>query len=158
MEFPMRFRSSAQAKAGVDKTWLTETAGSVVRNLPVSIPAEFGGPNQGYSPEDLIGFAAANCYVATFQVYAKNSKLSFERIRVDVVLTIDQNAQKVPEITKAEFVVELIDPDHADRAERLMEKVSKNCIVLNALKVEKTFAFKVLAGAAAGHEVESHGS
>lgn len=144
MDFPMTFRSYAQAQAGVDKTWLTHSMGQVVRNLPISIPPEFGGPGQGYSPEDLVAFAAANCYVATFQVYAKNSKLSFEGIRVDVVVTIGQSAQKVPEITKMEFVVELLGKD-VDRAQRLMEKVSKNCIVLNALKVEKTFAFAVKA-------------
>ncbi len=148
MDFPMTFRSYAQAQAGVDKTWLTHSMGQVVRNLPISIPPEFGGPGQGYSPEDLIAFAAANCYVATFQVYARNSKLSFDGILVDVVVTIDQSAQKIPEITKLELSVEIIAAD-TDRAQRLAEKVSKNCIVLNALKVEKTFAFAVKAPVAA---------
>jgi organic hydroperoxide reductase OsmC/OhrA len=148
VKFPMKFMTCAAAKAGVDKTWITETTAPIVRNLPVGIPPEFGGPGQGYSPEDLIGFAAINCYVATFQVYAQNSKLAFECIRVGAVTTIEQSTQKLPEITRIEFEVEVFCTDE-DRARRLMEKVSKNCIVLNALKVEKVFSFKVLSAAPA---------
>jgi len=114
--------------------------------LPIAIPQQFGGPSwdhKNYSPEDLYGMALANCFVATFQVFAKNSRVTFEKIQVDLSFTIDQNEKKMPYIKRISFDIGVINANDKARTERLLQKVSENCIIIASVQAEKTFDFSV---------------
>jgi len=110
--------------------------------LQVAIPEEFGGSGNGYSPEDFLGMALTNCFLATFRVYAKLSKLSYEELEVSVSYDVDYGEKKQLQVTRAHFNVALR-AGNEERMSRLLKKVSTGCIMLNSLKVEKTFDFKV---------------
>tara|TARA_B100000614_G_C14315165_1_gene397979 strand:+ start:182 stop:604 length:423 start_codon:yes stop_codon:yes gene_type:complete len=110
-----------------------------VAGLAVSIPPEFDGPGDGRSPEDFLGMAMVNCFIATFRVYAGLSKVAYNRLEVGVNYTIEPGDNKLPIVTRAHFEVSLQGAENPARAERLLAKVSKSCIVLNSLSAEKTF-------------------
>lgn len=131
----------SHAKTAVWRSWPAWTTPESDFCLPVSVPKEFGGPGTGFSPEDFLGLAISNCFVATFQVFAIHSELNFRDLRVSTVITLSR--EKSPQITGIEINVQLVEPDNLERAQRLLEKVSKNCIVINAIQVEKTFKFKI---------------
>ena len=78
LDYPMKFFTVTTAN---DKAEPWNTA-SQHAPLDVDIPKEFGGNDEGYSPEDLMGMAAANCFVATFKVCARLSKISFDENNV----------------------------------------------------------------------------
>lgn len=154
--FPMTFSCTASAPCGIDAQgtshprmlscgWL-----KTAEDLPIAIPQQFGGPsreNKNYSPEDLYGMALANCFVATFQVFAKNSRITFEKIQVDLSFTIDQNEKKMPYIKEIFFDIGVINANDRARTERLLQKVSTNCIIIASVQAEKTFNFSVTEAA-----------
>ena len=59
-----------------------------------SIPPEFKGSGGGFSPEDLFNQTLANCFAATFKVYAENSKLTFADVVVEAKLAVDMDDNK----------------------------------------------------------------
>lgn len=152
--YPMHFFCLVSASCGVDTQWSTYprllSCGWMqsADTIPVGIPHQFGGPvrdskTKNYSPEDLYGMALANCFVATFQVFAKNSRVTFEKIQVNASFTIDQNEKKTPYIKKVSFEIGVINANDKARTERLLQKVSENCIIINSVQSEKNFIFKV---------------
>lgn len=157
--YPLTFINSATVEGNKD-SWKTNpeilSCGYVATTPPLSvtIPREFGGPTRGitregensfYSPEDFYGMALANCFAATFQVFAKNSKVDFEKLWVRVLYTIKLNEKRLPVISGLIFEVNLLlaDDNKRERASRLLDKVSKNCLIINSINVEKEFRIQV---------------
>ena len=93
IQYPISFTSETLAKNGVQANWKTK---SQFEESHVSIPPEFMGPGGGLSPEDLFNQALANCFVATFKVYAENSKLTFDDLTVSTKLIVDLDDNKKP--------------------------------------------------------------
>lgn len=60
-------------------------------------------------------------------------------------MTLDLNDRKMPSVKAVHLAFELLVPENADRAEKLLKKVSENCILINSVQAEKTFSFKVVS-------------
>lgn len=140
MDFPMTFDASSFSSAN-GELWTTDSPGG---HLSVCIPKEFGGSGGAFSPEDLLCMAAANCFVGTFKVWARNSKLSYRAIAARATTTVDKG-QKGPVLTSLHIEASLsgVPLEDRARAERLIKKVSENCIVVNSIGVPKTFDIRV---------------
>lgn len=159
--YPLRFISTTQYS---DWQWITVpqilSCGflSIADPLNMQLPQEFGGPVRGtqpenpsglgsesspYTPEDLFGMALGNCFAATFKVFAQNSKLGYGDLLVRVVYVIDLDERGLPHITEAAFDIHLRGVSDKVRAERLLQKVSKSCLIINAVQAEKGFTFTV---------------
>jgi uncharacterized OsmC-like protein len=140
--FPMIFNATASASDGIDLNWSARASDQ--RQLVCSIPREFGGPNSGFSPEDLFIQALVNCYIATLKVIAKNMKLSFSSIEAEAELVLDRDdSAPTPWMKRAELKFRVNGAIDVDRFRRLMERVSKQCMVLNSVKTELHFEFEV---------------
>ena len=72
-DLPHRYNVSASAEA----------EGNIVlqaENLPQLVsapPAQFGGPGDQWSPEDLLVASIADCFILTFRAVARASKLDW---------------------------------------------------------------------------------
>lgn len=143
LTYPLKFSVSAHAKPGVNINWETSSA-SQEKILTASIPPEFAGPGGGFSPEDLYALAIVNCFVATFKVYAEKSQLNFEDVKADLTLEVDRDEKGFPWMARAQMQVTLKKPSAKDKAESLLQKALKGCLVMNSIKTEKTVIFNVV--------------
>lgn len=144
VQFPMHFLVTAEATSGINSLWSGHASGLEVK---LSIPPEFEGPGGGFSPEDIYALALANCFIATFKVITAKSKLDFKDLKLKSKLTVDRGEGGVPWMSKIEIGVQLSGVTNPDRALQLLEKTSKNCMILNSTKTEKEFQFKILPNA-----------
>ncbi len=144
IQYPLSFQVEAQTEAGIQQTWQTQSVGAS-DTLRAAIPPEFQGPGGGYSPEDFYALALANCFVATFKVFAEKSKLGFASLKVNLKLEVDRNEKGAPWMARAHLQARLKGVESQERALHLLQKTSQSCLVLNSVKTEKTFDFQVEA-------------
>jgi organic hydroperoxide reductase OsmC/OhrA len=141
VQYPLHFHVESSASSGTAQTW--SSSGSGLAAVPCAIPPEFQGPGGGYSPEDFFAMALANCFVATFKVFAEKSQMSFEKLSVKCNLEVDRDEKGSPWMARARLTVVLKKPQSEDKAKRILERVSQSCLVLNSVKTEKTFDFQI---------------
>jgi organic hydroperoxide reductase OsmC/OhrA len=141
--FPMTFSAQASSPSGITTPWSTSTPTSP--ELACAIPAEFEGTATGASPEDLFILALTNCFIATFKVVAEKSKVAFGDLKARSTLTLDRGADGVPWVAAAHLHFTLTGSANAERATRLLERVSKQCMIINSVKTAVSFEFTVSA-------------
>ena len=89
--------------------------------------------------------ALNNCFVATFKVYAERSRLQFLNIKIDSQLSVDRDETGSPIMKHIEMKIVLSGADtQKDLAERLLQKTSETCMVLNSTKTTKKFSFELI--------------
>jgi organic hydroperoxide reductase OsmC/OhrA len=140
-KFPMIFKVSSSTENGMNSLWTTQANTSPP--LTCAIPPEFNGPGGGYSPEDFYALALANCFIATFKVFAQNSKLEFKKLNVNAELAVDRNDKGLPWMARMNFQVHIEGTDNRELAQRVLDKTSKGCLVLNSVNTEKHFEFHI---------------
>jgi len=140
IQYPMSFPVSASSSSGIQKRWTSEAQ---LQKLTLAIPPEFEGPGEGLSPEDLYALALQNCFIATFKVFAEKSRLSFEAINTEAVLQVDRDENGKPWMARFHLKVKLLGVEQKESAQRLLEKTSQGCMILNSVKTAKTFEFQV---------------
>jgi organic hydroperoxide reductase OsmC/OhrA len=129
-EFPHSYTVAAAA-ADQNDVELTAARVPALRSAP---PAEFDGPGNRWSPETLLVGAVGDCFILTFRVIARASRLEWTSIRCDVTGTLDR-IDRVTRFTKFVIHACLTVPagtDH-DRARRTLEKAEHNCLISNSL-------------------------
>lgn len=141
IQYPLKFKVHSGLNSGIQKTWNTQA--SEQNPLTVAIPPEFEGPGGGFSPEDFYALALLNCFSATFSVIAEKSKLDYERLECSGTLTVDRNEKGAPWMKHFNLHVHLLHPSDSERAERLLQKTSESCMILNSVKTEIAFEFKM---------------
>ena len=114
-------------------------------DLEISTPPEFKGEAGRWTPEHLFVAAAEICLMATFVGIAENSKLtvagyqSSARGRLEKV---EDGGLRFTEIAIS-VVVTLDSFDDLARAERVLAKAEKGCLIANSmvtrLRVDPTF-------------------
>lgn len=136
--FPMHFHVHAQSPDGTNTLWQTQTQ---LQNqvLDCAIPKEFHGPGGAFSPEDFYSLALTNCFIATFKVFAVNSKLQFTTASADGTLTVDRNEKGQPWMAKFHLKILLTGCDNLKLAERVFEKTKLGCLILNSVNTAKSF-------------------
>ena len=144
IQYPISFYTNATSKLGIHSTWEIDSQN---RRSRCAIPPEFEGPGGGFSPEDLFAQALANCFIATFKVYAEKSRIDFEDLSVNAELTVDLDEQKRPVMKKCIItaVVELVGGQNlnASRISMLAEKAFRSGFVLNSVKTDLSFKFEI---------------
>ena len=143
IQYPLEFKVRSKATPGISEAWTTQS-GSMALDVPLAIPPEFNGPGGGFSPEDIYAFALMNCFIATFKVIAEKSKLEFSGLEADGALVVDRNESGAPWMKSFRLKVTLAGAQDRERAQRLLEKTSTSCMILNSVKTEKSFEFNVL--------------
>ena len=141
LNYPMRFEVEGTAGAGITAGWTARAAEG--RAVAMAVPPEFGGPGGGFSPEDLYALALLKCFTATFTVIAERSRLVYEAIRLEGVLTVDRDDRGAPWMKKFELRAKLTGCVDGERGLRLLRKTSESCLILNSVKTEKSFEFSL---------------
>ena len=136
----MSFEVNSLTPEGSQTLWSTSCLSG---KLEMGIPKEFEGPGIGFSPEDFYCMALTNCFIATFKVFAEKSKIKFLNLEAHGRLTVDRDEKGVPWMKHILLQIKLTGCADKDRGERLLQKVSQSCMVLNSVKTEKTFEFSV---------------
>jgi organic hydroperoxide reductase OsmC/OhrA len=140
IKYPIEFHSEVRAQSGVSTTWNSAASGY---KTTCAIPPEFMGPGGGLSPEDLYNHALANCFVATFKVYAANSKLAFEGIEVSSRLVVDVDETKKPIMKEFFLNAKIKAAANPAKAKLLAEKASQFGFILNSVKTKCNFEFEI---------------
>jgi len=123
----------------VDGNWMGARIGAVSPHeidQPVhfSSPPEFGGEAGHWTPEHMLVAAVASCYLATFSAMARNSKLEFLDLGVTVygTLTMEPAGWRFNEIVICPRLT-LADDSKRERAERLLLKAERSCLIARSL-------------------------
>ena len=147
ISYPLTFTAKAQTNQGAKSDWSSFAAQKDFENstgeLQCGIPTDFGGSGTGSSPEDFFILALMNCYVATFKVIAARMKIEYESLSANAELRLDKDADGQPWMTSAALRFDLHGAKDADRALRIMNQVSKQCMIINSVKTDVTFDLHV---------------
>jgi organic hydroperoxide reductase OsmC/OhrA len=133
IKYPLYFQAVTSSASGIDRNW--SSSASDLQSIECAIPQEFGGPGQGYSPEDLMIMAVINCFVATFKVFAQKSSLEFLQIQAKGILEINRTSIGTVGITSLKLDVNLQGASDTLKAKTILEETRKNCLMGNALKI-----------------------
>ncbi|WP_371195965.1 OsmC family protein [Glaciecola sp. SC05] len=108
-----------------------------LEDLPVAAPAQFGGPGDQWSPEDLFMASISSCFVLSFRAIARASKLNWQSIECHSQGTLDKVEGK-NKFTKVVTDVTLViaETESIELAERLLHKADASCLVANSLSTE----------------------
>ena len=141
--FPHRYAVSAMAGPASVVTLRSPE----LEDIQSTPPPEFNGPPGNWSPETLFVAAIADCYILSFRAVASASKLDWSEIDCDAGGVREKTAEGVW-FTVIELAVKLRIPAGGDvaRAERLLEKAEKACLVSKSLRSEVRLQLAVSAG------------
>ena len=139
-QFPHEYNASATA----DPTGLVSLNADGIPELKSAPPMVFGGPGDQWSPEDLLVAAVADCFILSFRAIAAASKFEWTEVRCEVTGTLDKVERSI-EFTAFDVRAHLTIPAGSDegRAQRLLEKAEKSCLVTNSLKAEPHLETKI---------------
>ncbi len=131
MNFPHHYRVTASAQSEGPVSLTAEK----LPGLESDAPAQFGGPGNRWSPEDLLTAAVADCFLLSFRAIATASKFAFSQLEVNVEGTLDR-VERAMLFTSFQIRARLTvatgnDPE---RARRLLEKAEQTCLITNSLK------------------------
>ena len=140
INYPLSFDSQTLAYPGTRGTWVTTSQG---HTSTCSVPEEFLGSGGALSPEDLFNHALTNCFVATFKVYAENSKLNFKSVFAESRLIVEPGVDGKTTMKSIAIHVKITDPSDAQKALLLAKKASQGGFILNSVKTERNFTFEI---------------
>jgi len=104
--------------------------------IAVATPPEFPKGMPGiWSPEHLFTAAVSSCLMTTFLSIAENSKLDFTAFSCESngVLEVVDGKYMMSEIILSPTVT-IVDEKDIARAERIVEKAEKSCLISNSIK------------------------
>jgi len=141
MQFPISFKVSAKASKGIGSSW-----NSIVEGLDTvnsCIPKEFGGPGDGYSPEDFFALAVLNCIIATFKVYVEHSNLSFERLEAGAEAKMEKHSDNYLFISHINIKIDITGASDKEKIKATLDKAIKDCAISNSVKSGKTYDINI---------------
>lgn len=139
--FPHQY--NVQAKGQPDSN--LQVYATNIADLTVAPPAQFGGPGDQWSPEDLLMASIASCFILSFRAIARASELNWLSLECDVQGELDKLAGKT-QFTKINITAKLViaAAQSSEKAERLLNKAEQSCLVSNSLKSESHLACEVI--------------
>jgi len=140
-EYPHNYVVKASGEP--EGTILIESEG--LESIVTAPPAQFGGPGNLWSPEELLSAAVADCFILTFKAVARASKLEWTALSCEVDGVLDR-PEKNSLFTEFKLQVELTVPAVTDEAKalRLLEKAEQGCLITNSLKSVISLDAKVI--------------
>lgn len=138
--FPHEYKVTAGAASEGEITLTAEG----LEPLPSEAPAQFDGPGDRWSPEDLLVASVADCFILTFRAIARFSKLEWTSLECSATGILDK-VERTPCFTAFEITARLQVPEgtDTDKAHKLLEKSEANCLVTNSLKSSITLKAEV---------------
>jgi len=136
-------------------TYSVSAHGSVTGTVPVSSPGvadihtapppEFDGPGDVWSPETLLVAAVANCFILTFRGVSRAARFNWEQLdcQVDGLLERVTGVTQFSKFTTCATLTVSAGADHA-KAQELMERAEKICLVANSLRGERHLQAQVV--------------
>jgi len=134
------------AASGQASDSLTIAAGEL-DNFSVSPPAQFGGPGDQWSPEDLLMASASSCFILSFRAITRASKFDWLSIECQSTGILDKVERSV-KFTKITTTVKLVIADgiSKDKAAKLLQKAEDLCLISNSLSCSCHLEIEVLTG------------
>jgi len=114
--------------------------------IEVATPPEFpGGMPNIWSPEHLFTAAVSSCLMTTFLAISENSKLEFVSFKCGSKGILEKVDGKfmISEVLLFPEVV-ITDESQRERAERILEKSEKACLISNSISSKVTMEPKVI--------------
>src|SRR5450631_193187 len=139
--YPHTYAVSADASA----TGKVSVASPGLPGLDTAPPPEFDGPGGVWSPETLLVAAIANCFILTFRGVSRAAHFTWEKLEAHVDGTLERvsgSTQFTRYTTRAILTVKA-GTDHA-KAQELLERAEKICLVANSLRGERILEVQVL--------------
>jgi organic hydroperoxide reductase OsmC/OhrA len=137
------FEVESFGKSGISSNWINRLKDKTCDEILMNIPVEFSGPGGTYSPEDLYALSLMNCYLATFKYIAEKSRLEYESINGEAVLSVSKGDQKSLWMEKVLIKIKLLGATNKERSLQLMEKTKTQCMIINSVKTKVDFEFQV---------------
>jgi len=118
-----------------------------VPELRTAPPADFGGPGDAWSPEDLLMAAVESCFLFTVRAIARASKLEFTSMELEGAGTLDRKdgVTRFTEIVLRPRLVLSCDADR-EKAMRVLEKSEKSCLISASLSTPIRLESEIVAG------------
>ena len=131
--YPHHYKVQAAAKTEGSVALASER----LPTLASAPPQQFGGPGAQWSPEMLLVASAVDCLILTFRAIARASKLPWLSLDCDAEGVLDR-VEGVTRFTEIRTNARLVLPagGDAERAQRLLEKAEKTCLITCSLKAE----------------------
>ena len=110
-------------------------------------PMEYGGPGNLWSPETLTVAAVVDCFTLTFRAIAAASRFTWKALSCRGNGTVDR-IEGVTRFTGIHIVARLTVPEGtgSERAQTLLEKAEKTCLVGQSLRFEPTLETEIVVG------------
>lgn len=104
-------------------------------DLETAGPAQFGGPGDVWSPEDMLVGAVANCLILSFRAIARKAKLEWLTLECEAEGVLDK-LDGLTQFTGFTLKATLTIPDekYRNKAGVILEKGEKYCLVTNSMK------------------------
>jgi peroxiredoxin-like protein len=141
---PHHYRVSAEGSTED----LVTLASAGLDNIASAAPAEFGGPGDQWSPETLLLAAVADCFVLSFRAVATASKFEWASLVCDTQGTLDRQ-DKITRFTEIhnKVTLQVAAGANEQRAQSLLEKAEKICLISNSLNAQVHLECHVVVGA-----------
>ena len=102
--------------------------------LEVATPPEFGGPEDIWTPEDLLTSAVESCIMASSLFFLDRGKVGFRSYKSKAAGHLEKGPTGLVFSRIAVAVtLELEDPSQADAAHKAVVQAEKNCPLSNSL-------------------------
>ena len=140
-EFPHHY--AVAATSATDSNVMLNSPG--LESFESAGPAEFGGPGDLWSPETMLVASVADCYILSFKAIARASRMEWLSLTCDVVGDLDKVGRKT-QFTEFKLRVTLEVPEgtREEKAQRLLEKAEKSCLITNSLKANSHLDARIL--------------
>lgn len=138
--YPHHYRTHAEA----DEQGSVTLSADDLPALSTAAPPQYGGPGGQWAPETLFVAAVADCFILTFRAVAEASKLAWRSIECRAEGTVDRDEGAV-QFTELRLHARLSIPadGDAERADRLLDKAKRACLVTSSLKREPSLTTEV---------------
>jgi organic hydroperoxide reductase OsmC/OhrA len=132
-DLPHLYTVSATAEPGVN----VKLAAKGLPDLETAGPPEFGGPGDVWSPETLLVGSVADCFILSFRAIARTARLEWSELECTAEGTLDKLG-KFNQFTGFTVKATLTVPPETNqaKAETILEKAEKYCLVTNSMKAE----------------------
>ena len=134
------YEASVDWKQG--KTGETRSAGKPT--MEVATPPEFGGPENIWTPEDLLTSSVATCIMTSALFFIDRAKIQLRSYKSNATATMDKGPTGLT-ITgiKIAVTMELDDPTQTAAARKAVEQAEKTCPISNSLKCPVELSLQV---------------
>jgi peroxiredoxin-like protein len=147
--YPHQYTVTGAALPGPGSISIRTTGAPV---LVTSLPAEFDGPGDQWSPESLLVAAAADCYLFTFRGIATKSRLAWTQVSVVATGTLDRidNASRFTHIS-LRVQLELPEQANIELARRVATRAEETCLVTRSLSATTSLSVSLVQPEPAHH-------